>query len=89
MVEQNEENTKQDKNDTATTNGTANTNRIAHTNGTSCKPDKKENVSATNGLSFNAWEGANLGSDAQTEKFRRLMGIKAAPKPQVCFKRLL
>jgi len=88
VVEQNEENTKQDKNDNATTNGTAltngtaNTNRTAHTNGTSCKPDKKENGSATNGLSFNAWEGANLGSDAQTEKFRRLMGIKAAPKPQ-------
>jgi len=33
-------------------------------------------------ISFNKWEGADMGSDAQTEKFRRLMGIKAAPKPQ-------
>merc|ERR1719209_2670445 len=32
-------------------------------------------------ISFNKWEGADMGSDAQTEKFRRLMGIKAAPKP--------
>jgi len=76
VVEPNEENTNEDKNDTTTTNGTA------HTNGTSGKPHKKENGSATNGLSFNAWEGANLGTDAQTEKFRRLMGIKSAPKPQ-------
>jgi len=33
-------------------------------------------------LSFNKWEATNLGSTAQTEKFRRLMGIKAAPPPQ-------
>merc|ERR1712192_37470 len=33
-------------------------------------------------ISFNKWEGADMGSDAQTEKFRRLMGIKAAPKPK-------
>merc|ERR1712233_191006 len=33
-------------------------------------------------ISFNKWEGADMGSDAQTEKFRRLMGIKTAPKPQ-------
>jgi len=33
-------------------------------------------------MSFNKWEGADMGSTAQTEKFRRLMGIKAAPKPQ-------
>jgi len=32
-------------------------------------------------ISFNKWEGADMGSDAKTEKFRRLMGIKAAPKP--------
>lgn len=31
-------------------------------------------------LSFNKWEGADMGSSAQTEKFRRLMGIKTAPK---------
>jgi len=33
-------------------------------------------------LSFNKWEASNLGSSAQTEKFRRLMGIKTAPPPQ-------
>ena len=77
VVKPTEDATNGDTNDSATTNGTA------HTNGTSGKHDKKENGSATNGLSFNAWEAASLGSDAQTEKFRRLMGIKAAPKPQV------
>jgi len=40
-------------------------------------PDPKPSA-----ISFNKWEGADMGSDAQTEKFRRLMGIKAAPKPQ-------
>lgn len=33
-------------------------------------------------LSFNKWEASNLGSSAQTEKFRRLMGIKSAAPPQ-------
>lgn len=33
-------------------------------------------------LSFNQWEASSLGSSAQTEKFRRLMGIKTAPPPQ-------
>jgi len=33
-------------------------------------------------LSFNKWEASNLGSNSQNEKFRRLMGIKAAPKPE-------
>jgi len=33
-------------------------------------------------LSFNKWESADMGTSAQTEKFRRLMGIKAAPKPE-------
>lgn len=28
-------------------------------------------------ISFNAWEAASLGSDSQTDKFRRLMGIKS------------
>ena len=28
------------------------------------------------------WEASNLGSASQTEKFRRLMGIKTAPPPQ-------
>lgn len=32
-------------------------------------------------LSFNKWEASNLGSNTQNEKFRRLMGIKSAPKP--------
>jgi len=33
-------------------------------------------------LSFNQWESSNLGSTAQTEKFRRLMGIKSGPPVQ-------
>jgi len=33
-------------------------------------------------LSFNQWESSNLGSAAQTEKFRRLMGIKSGPPVQ-------
>eukprot|EP00092_Neocalanus_flemingeri_P032156 GFUD01034948.1.p1 GENE.GFUD01034948.1~~GFUD01034948.1.p1 ORF type:complete len:482 (+),score=205.87 GFUD01034948.1:70-1446(+) len=33
-------------------------------------------------LSFNKWEASNLGSSAQTDKFRRLMGIKSAAPPQ-------
>jgi len=33
-------------------------------------------------ISFNQWEATNLGSSAQTEKFRRLMGIKTAAPPQ-------
>ena len=33
-------------------------------------------------LSYNMWEASNLGSASQTEKFRRLMGIKTAPPPQ-------
>jgi len=31
-------------------------------------------------MSFNNWEAANLGSSAQNEKFRRLMGIKNPTK---------
>lgn len=34
-------------------------------------------------LSFNQWEASNLGSSAQTDKFRRLMGIKTAAPPKV------
>merc|ERR1712106_525401 len=33
-------------------------------------------------LSFNQWEASSLGSSAQTEKFRRLMGIKTDAPPQ-------
>lgn len=33
-------------------------------------------------LSFNKWEAANLGNSAQTEKFRRLMGIKTDKAPE-------
>ena len=32
--------------------------------------------------SFNKWEATNFGDDSANEKFRRLMGIKAAPKPE-------
>jgi len=34
-------------------------------------------------LSFNQWEASSLGSSAQTDKFRRLMGIKTAAPPKV------
>lgn len=44
--------------------------------------DKSEEDSKGNGISWNAWEATSLGNDAQTEKFRRLMGIKTTVKPQ-------
>merc|ERR1712024_121954 len=40
---------------------------------------KTEDVKAKE-MSFNNWEAANLGSSAQNEKFRRLMGIKNPTK---------
>jgi len=43
---------------------------------------ESENKKSKSSMSFNMWEASNLGSDAQTEKFRRLMGIKSAPPPQ-------
>merc|ERR1719219_1447337 len=43
---------------------------------TSKQEEKVEPVQA----SFNNWEAANLGSSAQNEKFRRLMGIKNPSK---------
>ena len=33
-------------------------------------------------ISFNKWEATNFGTEEANEKFRRLMGIKAAPKPE-------
>lgn len=33
-------------------------------------------------LSFNKWEATNFGDSEANEKFRRLMGIRAAPKPE-------
>jgi len=39
--------------------------------------DKVSNEEESKKISFNAWEATSLGSDAQTEKFRRLMGIKS------------
>jgi len=33
-------------------------------------------------LSWNAWETASFGNNSQTEKFRRLMGIKTDKKPE-------
>jgi len=41
-------------------------------------PQDKEKAPS---LSFNKWEATDFGSSAQTEKFRRLMGIKSAPPP--------
>jgi len=59
-------------------NGNANgTNKSASaaavTNGVAA-PDQK--------LSFNKWEAASFGNSAQTEKFRRLMGIKTDKPPE-------
>merc|ERR1712025_80806 len=57
------------------TNGDANGNN---------KADSEECSKVTNNESkettFNNWESANLGSSAQNEKFRRLMGIKNPSK---------
>ena len=51
--------------------------------GAPTKPEGWKSAPAPNpALSFNKWEGANLGNSAQTDKFRRLMGIKTAPKPE-------
>merc|ERR1712126_476191 len=51
--------------------------------GAPCRPEGWQSAPDPKpAISFNKWEGADMGSDAQTEKFRRLMGIKAAPKPQ-------
>eukprot|EP00088_Acartia_fossae_P052067 TRINITY_DN5864_c0_g1_i4.p1 TRINITY_DN5864_c0_g1~~TRINITY_DN5864_c0_g1_i4.p1 ORF type:complete len:487 (-),score=135.46 TRINITY_DN5864_c0_g1_i4:226-1686(-) len=36
----------------------------------------------SNATSFNKWEATNFGDDAANEKFRRLMGIKSAAKPE-------
>ena len=38
---------------------------------------------AADKISFNKWEASNLGNEAQTEKFRRLMGIKTSKAPEV------
>jgi len=37
---------------------------------------------ASKATSFNKWEATNFGDESANEKFRRLMGIKAAPKPE-------
>ena len=44
------------------------------------KPVQKEEAASV--TSFNKWEATNFGDDKANEKFRRLMGIKAAPKPE-------
>jgi len=43
------------------------------------EPPKVEQNGAK--MSWNAWEAASLGNDSQTDKFRRLMGIKTDKKP--------
>lgn len=46
---------------------------------------KKCEVSEAERVSFNQWEATSFGNDAQTEKFRRLMGIKTTKPPEaVC-----
>merc|ERR1711962_1356538 len=57
------------------TNNRAVVNGVSKSNGVAVN-------GASNDLSFNRWEGANLGNNAQTEKFRRLMGIKTNKAPQ-------
>jgi hypothetical protein len=48
------------------------------------KPEVKEEVKMeAEKISFNKWEATSFGSDAQTEKFRRLMGIKTSKPPEV------
>ena len=44
---------------------------------------KKCEVSEAERVSFNQWEATSFGNDAQTEKFRRLMGIKTTKPPEV------
>ena len=56
-------------------NGATETNGATEING----------ASETNGndkFSFNKWEAASLGNSAQTDKFRRLMGIKTDKPPE-------
>lgn len=43
---------------------------------------KQQVEAAKSAVSFNKWEATNFGSDEANEKFRRLMGIRAAPKPE-------
>jgi len=58
------------KADSSLTNG--NHKKVVE-NGASNKVSNKPEAK----ISFNAWEATSLGSDSQTEKFRRLMGIKS------------
>jgi len=50
---------------------------------TNASAQTQEHVDTKPSLSFNKWEATDLGSSAQTDKFRRLMGIKSgAPPPK-------
>jgi len=55
------------------------TNGVPATNGVHSTEQQQTNGEK---LSWNKWEATNLGSDSQTEKFRRLMGIKTTNPPQ-------
>ena len=44
--------------------------------------NKDTSTAAVSKTSFNKWEATNFGNDVANEKFRRLMGIKAAAKPE-------
>jgi len=51
-------------------------------NGNAASKPMNGSAAAKTDLSFNKWEAANLGNNAQTEKFRRLMGIKTDKPPE-------
>ena len=69
--------------ETPTDNGHQKQNGVADsTNGVHTTNGEQQQTNGAK-LSWNKWEATNLGSDSQTEKFRRLMGIKTTNPPQV------
>lgn len=60
-----------------------NTTQSAATSGNSQKKAAPDTTGGGGGAtSFNKWEATNFGDDVANEKFRRLMGIKVAAKPE-------
>lgn len=47
-----------------------------------CERPQGANKQPEQKLSFNKWEATNFGDTEANEKFRRLMGIRTAPKPE-------
>lgn len=50
------------------------------------KPEVSDVKMEADKISFNKWEATSFGNDAQTEKFRRLMGIKTTKPPEAIAK---